>query len=178
MTDDKLVTPSIYSKLFNVITYIEYSIEKLMGVIAASSLISLSAIVMLQIFARLFLDTPPVWTEELSRYLFIATISSSIGIAFKRGELVSVDLIINSLRDIYKCYYSIATSLIILIFSLLIFPYAIEFAEIGKYQSSPTLFFSMSYVFSSTVILLANLIFFVTLSLIKNIIKLITWRYK
>lgn len=171
-----VVMSTVYLKILKLVDFIESRVEKVMAFIAASTLIILSAIVLLQIFARLFLDTPPVWTEELSRYLFIVTISVSVGIAFKRGELVSVDLLLNFLTDKNKYIFKIIMLSITLMFSFVVLPYSIEFAQIGKFQLSPTMFFPMSYVFSCVVVLLGNLAFFVFLDLIRNVIKLLTWR--
>lgn len=163
-------TPSL--KLLSMVERVERDVEKVAGVGATLTLIALCTIVLLQIFARLFLDTPPVWTEELSRYLFILMIGLAAGIAYKRGELVSVELLYNVLSNKMAALYNWVISATVLAFCLILLPYAKEFADIGQFQLSPTMFFPMSYVFYCTVLIFTNLGLFSLFSLIRNSIKL------
>lgn len=159
------------ASLLSWVIKIEEGAEKVLGLCAIIQIAALSFVVMLQIFARLFLDTPPVWTEELARYLFIGTVAVSVGIAYKRGELVSVELLYNALNPRNAHIFSALIALAIFLFGWILYPSAVQFAQIGEYQSSPTLFFPMSYVFSSTVIILLNLMFFSVLAFIKHLLS-------
>ncbi len=155
-----------------VVNRIEAIAEKLLGYVAALGLVALSCVVLLQIVGRLFLETPPVWTEELSRYLFIGTVAVSVGVAFKRGELVSVELLFNALSKRSAHIFSALVSAVIFLFGWILYPSAIQFAQIGEYQLSPTMFFPMSYVFYSTALILVNLMFFSALGFIRHILNL------
>lgn len=154
------------------IVALESWLERLMGYGAALGLILLCGVVMLQVFARLFLDTPPVWTEELSRYLFIGTVALATGVAYKRGELVAVELLYNALNKRHALIFNILISATIVAFCLIITPAAVQFAQIGEYQLSPTLFFPMSYVFYSMVLICLNLALFALFKLVKSAIML------
>ncbi|WP_374144774.1 TRAP transporter small permease [Vibrio sp. NTOU-M3] len=164
------------SRGMGIIASLSIGIEKFLSVISVTTLVLLCGVVLLQIFARLFLETPPVWTEELSRYLFIFLVASSVGIAYRRGELVSVDLFYNALSDRGALIYRFTSALFIASFCIILIPYAIQFAMIGKFQSSPTMYFPMSYVFYCTVIILGNIALFATLSFIKACLELLDKR--
>ncbi|MDF4893323.1 TRAP transporter small permease [Vibrio parahaemolyticus] len=159
------------ASLLSWVIKIENSLEKLLAFFAVIGIVGLSIVVMLQIVGRLFLDTPPVWTEELSRYLFIGTVSVSIGIAYKRGELVSVELLYNALSQRSAHIFSALIAVVIFAFGWILYPSAVQFAQIGEFQTSPTMFFPMSYVFSSTVIILINLMFFAVLAFFKHVLS-------
>jgi len=159
--------------LLSLIIKFENGVEKLLSLGAVIGIVSLCFVVMLQIFGRLFLDTPPVWTEELARYLFIGTVSISVGIAYKRGELVSVELLYNVLSKRNAHIFTAAVSVIIFTFGWILYPSAMQFMQIGEFQTSPTMFFPMNYVFASTVVILLNLMLFSALSFLKSILSIL-----
>lgn len=150
---------------------IENGAEKLLGFGAVAGIVALCGVVMLQIFGRLFMDVPPVWTEELSRYLFSGTVALTIGIAYKRGELVAVELLCNSLNQRNAHFFNAFVALVIFVFGLVLYPSAVQFTQIGEYQMSPTMFFPMSYVFGSTILILVNLMFFALLAFIRHLLS-------
>src|SRR3546814_19588987 len=51
-----------------------------------------------QVVARFLLETPSVWTEVLTRSLLIWMVYIGIGIAFRQGAMVSIDLLRNSCK--------------------------------------------------------------------------------
>lgn len=50
--------------------------------------------VTIQVIFRYVIQNPPVWTEELARYLFIWQIFLATGLAFGRGSHIVVDVLI------------------------------------------------------------------------------------
>lgn len=150
---------------------IENGAERLLGFCAVVGIVALCLVVMLQIFGRLFLETPPVWTEELSRYLFSGTVAVSVGIAYKRGELVAVELLYNALNRRNAHIFNAFVALVIFIFGWVLYPSALQFTQIGEFQMSPTMFFPMSYVFATTIVILVNLMFFAALAFIRHLLS-------
>jgi len=63
------------------------------------SFLGLVAVVLLQVYARLFLPKSPHWTEEASRFLFIYTVSFASGLAIREKAFVNVDVFTNLLRS-------------------------------------------------------------------------------
>ena len=55
------------------------------------SFLGLVGVVLLQVYARLFLPKSPHWTEEASRFLFIYTVSFASGLVVREQAFVNVD---------------------------------------------------------------------------------------
>jgi TRAP-type C4-dicarboxylate transport system permease small subunit len=53
-----------------------------------------------QIFTRYVLADPPVWTEEIARYLFVWQIFLGAGLAFGRGAHIVVDVLARALPPV------------------------------------------------------------------------------
>ncbi|QUJ69881.1 TRAP transporter small permease (plasmid) [Photobacterium sp. GJ3] len=134
-------------------------------------LIALCFVVLLQVFSRIFLEHTPAWTEELSRYFFIYTVSFGSGLAFKSKELVSIDIIVSRLSKKSKSIYKLFVNIVISIFIFVALPNAIQFMSIGEWQTSPVLAVQMDYIFFASVLIFANLQLFILIDSIKIIIK-------
>ncbi|PMM33155.1 TRAP transporter small permease [Vibrio lentus] len=135
------------------------------------SLVALCGVVLLQVFARMFLENTPAWTEELSRYFFIYTVAFGSGLAFKSKELVSVDIIVSRLSEKWQSIYQLVVNIVISIFIFITLPNAFQFMSIGEWQTSPVLAVQMDYIFFASVLIFANLQLFIALDSIKIIIK-------
>ena len=52
--------------------------------------------VVVQVFARTFMDQPPLWTEEVSRLTLMYILGLGVGASVLTGDLVNVDLALSS----------------------------------------------------------------------------------
>lgn len=94
-----------------------------------------------------------VWTEELSRFLFIFSIAFAAPLAMEQREYVRVDLFISILPNKVKKYVEALIYLILGLFSAYLVSYAYEFSLLGRNQSSATLAIEMFYINLSMVVL-------------------------
>lgn len=62
----------------------------------------MSGSILLQVFCRYFLNNPLVWSEELARFCLIWITFFGATVALHSNSLVSVDLLVEKLPDIYK----------------------------------------------------------------------------
>lgn len=152
---------------------IESWLNKIFSFFVITLLIALSLTVLLQVFARVFLPESPVWTEELSRYIFVYLIAFGIGVAFQEGELVSVELFQHNLSERGKIISRTLIDVTLLSFSLFMVSHSLDFVSIGQFQTSPTLFVKMNFIYFSTTLIFTNLSLFIFIDLIKNIMKFI-----
>jgi len=67
--------------------------DKTMEILAASAIAAIVLITTTQILYRYFLSGSLIWAEELSRCLMVWICFLFLGVAYKRGEVASVDLI-------------------------------------------------------------------------------------
>lgn len=120
---------------------------------------ALIIVVILQITGRYSAFTF-VWTEELTRYLFIYSIAFGAPVAMERNEYISVDLLVGLLPRKIKKYYDAFIYLVLGSFSAFLVSYAYEFALLGKAQTSATLEIEMFYIHFSMVITFVFLAFY------------------
>lgn len=109
---------------------------------------ALILIVVIQILSR-FLPFSFIWTEELSRFLFIYGIVLGAPLAIKRKEFVNVDMIINKFPPGFKRVYDIILNLAIIILMIIIGVKGIEYAGLGANQQSATMPIPMAIPYAS-----------------------------
>lgn len=128
--------------------------DALMALVTGSILVAIGLVVILQILGRLLLPSAPVWTEELSRYLFIAMIASAAGLVVRRHKHISLELFHHRLGVRGACLYQLLVTVTLTVFAVIVIPYAWQFAAIGAFQTSSTLQIPMIWVFATITILL------------------------
>lgn len=135
-------------KLFNML-------DSIFTALATLALIAIVFTVLLQIISRLFFPSPPIWTAEGSKYLFIYMVAMASGVVIRRSRNVNVELFQTYLSPRGLAVYQALICTLIGLFAAYILPHAWAFAQVGTFQSSPTLYISMFYIFLSTVFLFA-----------------------
>lgn len=144
-------------------------VDRLFMLLANLALIGIAATVLLQISGRLFLPFALSWTEELSRYLFIYMVALSAGVAIRRHRHVNVELFHHLLGLRARAVYQALVCLLIGGFALMVLPAAWQFAQNGAWQTSPTLRVPMLYIFFSTVLLFALVLFYSAVGLVEGL---------
>src|SRR3546814_16330925 len=88
-----------------------------------------------QVVARFLLETPSVWTEVLTRSLLIWMVYIGIGIAFRQGAMVSIDLLRNSCKGPYRTCLEALITLAIVSFLVLAAWYGGKVAWAVRFQT-------------------------------------------
>lgn len=70
--------------------------------LACGLLAVISVLGLWQVLARFVLSEPSTWTEELMRRLLVWCVMLGIAVAFRRGALVSVDLMLRTARGRWR----------------------------------------------------------------------------
>lgn len=124
-------------------------IDRTLEAATVLSFLGVIIVVIIQILSRYFPYTA-IWTEELTRYLFIYSISFGAPLALKKKEFINVDLLINLFPKKIKQVYEGIVYLIIAILSAIIAFQSYTFMVIGKGQTSATMtFIDMSIIHAS-----------------------------
>jgi len=87
-----------------------------------------------------------IWTEELSRFVFIWMVMLGAMIAVRDGTHFDVD-VWPTLKPRANAMLRIATNLLILVFALVYVYWGIEFVQFGWNQSSELAELPMTYIF-------------------------------
>ncbi|WP_067093768.1 TRAP transporter small permease [Marinomonas atlantica] len=145
-------TTTLTVKATSLLLAIRTVIDKCFAILASASLLAIAAVVLLQVISRFMLPTSPVWTEELSRYLFIYLIVLSSGLVIRDDRHVRLELFQGFLNPFWKRLYTVACHVLTAAFALYLIPFSMQYAQIGKWQMSPTLEMPMLWVFISVTI--------------------------
>ncbi|EPC00268.1 hypothetical protein L861_07165 [Litchfieldella anticariensis FP35 = DSM 16096] len=165
---------STVPKLGGVIGRVIGWIDTLFTWLATLALVGIAGAVLLQIAGRLFLPFSPAWTEELSRYLFIYMVALSAGVVIRKNRHVNVELFHHWLGLRGRAGFQVLVSLLVGGFAFIVLPYAWQYAQIGAWQTSPTLKVPMLYIFLSTVVLFALVLLYSAIGFIEGLVAL--WR--
>jgi TRAP-type C4-dicarboxylate transport system permease small subunit len=119
--------------------------------------------VLIQVLGRSVFHSSPVWTEELTRFALLYLAAFGVGLSYRSGDLVNVDLICESLPGrlpwLLRLVSAVATALLC---AVLLWP-AWRYTAIGAMQTSPALTWRMDLIHASVLILLASLCLFAAL---------------
>ncbi len=125
----------------------------LLKICAATSFLSLILVVFYQAFARKFLPSSPSWTEEISRFLFIYSITFAAPVAWYYGDFIRVGFILDRLPNMLQKLVESVWIIIITIFFCIIGFYGLQYASLGMYQTAPASGVKMVIPYSSVLII-------------------------
>lgn len=128
---------------------------KIHRLFAAGSVISLTGMiisVIIQVSSRYFLETTPHWTEEAARIFFVYSVAFGTGTGIAKGDFIRLDLIGKYLSPLRERSLHIFTESVIIVFSIILIIYSIDYVRLGMDEKSPALQISMGLVFLSMVI--------------------------
>lgn len=125
--------------------------------------------VMIQVVGRIS-GSSPVWTEELTRYALLFTIAFGSGLAFRTGDLVNVDIVMEAvpspIAKLMRLFAAAATAAM----SIYLLPHAWKYVSIGKMQTSPALGVRMDFIHLTIWLTLLGLGLFATLRVLDILI--------
>lgn len=126
--------------------------------------------VILQIITRrFFVDISLSWTEEVSRFFFVYTVSFGAGLAQKEGYNISMDYFYRKFNPRMKNILDLVVSIFSTILFLLMTVFSVYFIILGLVETSPSLGLPMSIAFGSMLIMSGTVLFFLLIELIHNI---------
>ncbi|MCP9235221.1 TRAP transporter small permease [Lewinella sp. JB7] len=115
-------------------------------------------VILIQIFARLFLATAPSWTEEAARVFFVIAIGCSAGLALRSGEYVNFDFFYHRMSPVWQRRVGFAIDLFTVVLFALFTYYAVGFTVMGWAERSPSLKLPMAFPFAGMLLLGASVL--------------------
>ena len=92
---------------------------------AAGAFVIIGILIVNQVFFRYILSAPPMWTEELTRYVFVWLAWLSTAVVFRRGQHITVDAISNIIPKKLKLFHDILIRGLCVLIVLYLFYYHI-----------------------------------------------------
>jgi len=117
--------------------------------LACGLLAVISALGLWQVVARFVLSQPSTWTEELMRRLLIWCVMLGIAVAFRRGALVSVDLMLRTARGRWRSVLrGLITGTALAYLAVLLWQ-GIDLATRVRFQSFAAMEISMAWAYAA-----------------------------
>lgn len=126
-------------------------LDLILSILTVTSFAGVIIVVTIQIMSR-YLPYTAIWTEELTRYLFIYAICFGAPLALIRGEFINVDMLLAKMSHNFRRYYEIIIYLSIILISGVIVFSGWEFTLLGK-QTSATMPFKMLWIHAAIMIM-------------------------
>lgn len=105
--------------------------------------------VTIQVVFRYIVQDPPVWTEEVARYLLAWEIFLAMALAFGRGSHITVDALMLVLPRVGKRVLMVFSNLLVLVFLFLLLRYGITMVQLTSNTTSTGLGLNMGVVYAS-----------------------------
>ena len=133
--------------------------------------IALMVSVLIQIYARFFMENAPAWTEESSRMLFIYAISFASGLAYKQNYFVFLDLLSGRINSKNEVILKNTVNVIVFLLFLIMAVYSVTYIKLGLAESSPSMGINMSVSFFSMLLMSSSICFFSGIKIIELLKK-------
>lgn len=102
-----------------------------------------------QVLTRFVLSQPSSWTEEVMRRLLIWCVMLGVVVAFRRGALVSVDLMLRTSRGAWRRFVRLLIAAVSLAFLAVIVWYGIDLAWRVRFQTFASIELSMAWAYAA-----------------------------
>jgi TRAP-type C4-dicarboxylate transport system permease small subunit len=104
---------------------------------------------MWQVVTRFVLSQPSTWTEESMRRLLIWCVMLGVVVAFRRGALVSVDLMLRTSRGAFKTFVRWVITLSSLAFLAVLLWFGIDLLWRVRFQTFASMELSMAWAYAA-----------------------------
>lgn len=134
--------------------------------VSAATVIAFGVLIVavtIQVLGRSVLLDSPVWTEELTRFALLYLAAFGVGLSFKSGDLVNVDIVSESLPGRGPWLLRLLSAAATAILSAVLIVPAWKYTAIGAMQTSPALGWRMDFIHASVLVMLISLFLFSSL---------------
>jgi len=125
-------------------------------------------VTLLGIFARIFTQSPPFWTEELGRDTMIYSGCLAIGLALPRGLHIGITYFVRRMPVQGRVFCDVLCRVLMTVFLVVMVVKGIEVCGVVSMQDSPTMGFNMAWLFAITPITCALQLIFLVLMTIED----------
>ncbi|MFB4165475.1 TRAP transporter small permease [Alteribacillus sp. JSM 102045] len=119
--------------------------NRLIEWVLAIQLIIMTILIFWQVFARFVMGTPLTFSEEIARFLMIWLTLLGAAYAYRKGTLISIDLVNELLKGRVKQVLNTIVFTLGAIFSLILIVYGIEMVGNVAIQRAPSTGVSMQF---------------------------------
>lgn len=122
-------------------------VQKVNSIVVGVALLLMIGVVFLQTFCRFVIFKSLTWSEELSRYLFVAVIVLGINLASTNHLFVRIEIIDGYLKGKALLIMNVIRKAVTVYVSFIFVYSGYELIKIGGYQISPAMGIPMSVLY-------------------------------
>jgi TRAP-type transport system small permease protein len=142
-------------------------LDMLLSVLTVASFAGVIIVVTIQIMSR-YLPYTAIWTEELTRYLFIYAVCFGAPLALLRGDFINVDMIFAKMTHNIRRFYEMGIYILLIVLFAVMVRTGYDFTLVGT-QLSATMPFKMSAVHAAILIMSALLVLYSMIKIVRLI---------
>ncbi|AWI86165.1 TRAP transporter permease DctQ (plasmid) [Alloyangia pacifica] len=124
------------------------------------SFAAIIAAVIIQLLGRSGVISSVVWTEELTRFALLYLAAFGVGLAYRSGDLVNVDIVCEALPGRLPWMLRLICAVITLGFGLMLIKATWLYVSIGARQTAPSLGVRMDFIHASVLVALLSISLF------------------
>lgn len=117
--------------------------------LACALLVVIVALGLWQVLARFVFAQPSSWTEEAMRRLLVWMVMLGVVVAFRRGALVSVDLVLRLSTGRWRRIVAAVITTVSLAYLLVLVRYGVELVARVRFQTFASMELSMSWAYAA-----------------------------
>ena len=129
-----------YSKFLDVLEFIS---KKLIGILMALMVV----IMCYQVVLRYVFHNANIWSEEITRYMFVYAVLLGSFVAVRRNSHLTVDFLVNIMNPKVRRYFTIVTSLVVIAFLIYLLPLSYNLSLDTMKSMSAGLRIPMGYIY-------------------------------
>ncbi|MBA2780078.1 TRAP transporter small permease [Billgrantia kenyensis] len=119
--------------------------NRLIGWVLAGLLLMMTILIFWQVFARFVVGRPLYFSDEIARFSMIWLTFLGAGYAYRKGALISVDILLEYAGKKLSCLLRIAIILCSALFALIMITYGYELMDRVSSQTAPSTRISMMW---------------------------------
>lgn len=146
------------------------TLEVVITLAAGAAFVVIGALIIGQVFFRYVLAAPPIWTEELTRYVFVWLAWLSAAVVYRKGQHVTIDAITGFLSERLRFWHDMAVRLVCIAILLFLLKYGWEMTAFTRSRSA-ALSIPMTYVYASAAVGSAVMLLFALLDAIDSLLR-------
>ncbi|MCI8342254.1 MAG: TRAP transporter small permease [Firmicutes bacterium] len=131
-----------YSAFLNAV---EWVVKKVVGIM----MMFMVAIMCYQVVLRYAFQNSNIWSEEVTRYLFVYVSLLGSFIAIRRNSHLKVDFFVDLLKGNFKRYFTIITDIAVILFIIYLIPLSFNLCLSTMKNISPGLKMPMGYAYAA-----------------------------
>ncbi|MCM5680789.1 TRAP transporter small permease [Schlegelella sp. S2-27] len=132
-----------------VLLALDRGVSGLAMTLACALLAVIACLGMWQVVTRFVLSQPSTWTEESMRRLLIWMVMLGVVVAFRRGALVSVDLMLRLSRGAWRTTVRTLITVVSLAFLAVIVWFGVDLVWRVRFQTFASLELSISWAYAA-----------------------------